>query len=149
MNELDIKILTLLQKNSRISISEMSAQVNLSISATSDRLRKLESSGIISQYTAILNPEVFNKTLMAIMFVSLENPNFTDMFLAFVHDQEEILECHYLAGNFDYALKIVTKNTASLEAILYKIKSVTGIQKTETNVVLSTVKNQYSILPTN
>ncbi|PKM52334.1 MAG: Lrp/AsnC family transcriptional regulator [Firmicutes bacterium HGW-Firmicutes-7] len=149
MNELDVKILTLLQKNSRISISEISALVNLSISATSDRLKKLESSGIISQYTAILNPEVFNKTLMAIMFVNLEHPNFTDKFLAFIQDQEEILECHYLAGNFDYALKIVTKNTATLETILNRIKSVTGIQKTETNVVLSTVKNQYSILPTN
>lgn len=148
MNELDVKILSLLQSNSRMSISEISNKINLSVSATSDRLRKLEGSGAIMQYATILNPEVFDKTLMAIMFVSLENPTYSDAFSSFICDEKEILECHYLTGNFDYALKIVTKNTASLETLLNRIKRVTGIKKTETMVVLSTLKNQYSILPT-
>lgn len=148
MNEIDLNILSLLQSNSRMSISEISNKVNLSVSATSDRLKKLENSGAITDYATILNPESFGKTLMAIMFVSLENPNYTDVFSKFIHSDNEILECHYLTGNFDYALKIVTKNTSTLETLLNRIKRVTGIKKTETMVVLSTVKNQYSILPT-
>jgi len=148
MNELDIKILSLLQSNSRMSISEISNKINLSVSATSDRLKKLENSGAITHYATILNPEAFDKTLMAIMFVSLENPTYSDIFSSFILEESEILECHYLTGNFDYALKIVTKNTTTLETLLNRIKRVTGIKKTETMVVLSTVKNQYSILPT-
>jgi Lrp/AsnC family transcriptional regulator, leucine-responsive regulatory protein len=81
------------------------------------------------------------------MFVNLERPKFTDKFVEFVQELEDILECHYLAGDFDYALKIVTESTFTLEALLNKIKSVPGVQKTRTIVVLSTVKNKYSVTP--
>ena len=83
------------------------------------------------------------------MFVSLEIPKFNDKFTEFVSAENEILECYYLAGDFDYALKIVTASTATLEALLHRIKSVPGIQKTRTLVVLSTVKNKFSVSPEN
>ena len=66
--------------------------------------------------------------------------------MEFVQAENEILECYYLAGDFDYALKIVTAS-ATLEALLNRIKSVPGIQKTRTLVVLSTVKNKFSVSP--
>ena len=147
MDHLDTKILKLLQKNARITASEIGAQINLSVPAVSERLKKLESSGIIQQYTAILDPRHLKKELTAIMFISLDRPKFTDRFVEYVQGEEEILECHYLAGDFDYALKIVTENTASLERLLNRIKSVQGVQKTRTVVVLSTVKNNYSVSP--
>ena len=149
MDNIDIKIIKLLQKNARISASEISGEINLSVPAVSERLKKLESSGIIQQYTAIINPGHMGKDLTAIMFVSLERPRFTDNFVEFIQVQEEILECHYLAGDFDYALKIITESTYTLEALLNKIKSVQGVQKTRTIVVLSTVKNKHSITPEN
>jgi Lrp/AsnC family leucine-responsive transcriptional regulator len=147
MDGIDAKIIRLLQKNARITASDIGAQINLSVPAVSDRLKKLESTGVIERYTAIVNPASLGKNLAAIMFVSLERPKFNDKFAEFVSGEEEILECHYLAGDFDYSLKIVTEGTATLEALLNRIKSVPGIQKTRTLVVLSTIKNRYSVSP--
>lgn len=147
MDDIDVGILKLLQKNARISNSEISNEVKLSLPAVSERLKKLESSGIIQQYTAIINPRRLKKDLTAMMFISLDRPKFTEKFLDFIQQENEVLECHYLAGDFDYVLKIVTENTFTLENILNRIKSVQGVQKTRTIVVLSTVKNNYSIIP--
>ena len=149
MDGLDIKILKMLQKNARVTASDISSQINLSVPAVSERLKKLETSGIILQYTSIINPAHLKKDLTAMMFISLERPRFTDNFIEFVKGEEEILECHYLAGDFDYILKIMTENTNTLEALLNRIKSIQGVQKTRTIVVLSTVKNNYSVSPDN
>lgn len=147
MDDIDVKILKLLQKNARTTTSDISSEVKLSIPAVSERLKKLESSGIIQQYTAILNPRCLKKDLTAMMFISLERPKFTEKFMEFIQNENEILECHYLAGDYDYILKIITENTFTLEKILNRIKSVPGVQKTRTIVTLSTVKNNFSITP--
>lgn len=147
MDSIDTKIIRLLQGNARMTVSELASSVSLSVPAVSERLKKLESTGIIKQYTAIVDPEHLNKNLAAIIFITLERPRYTETFAQFVKGQNEILECHYLAGDFDYALKIMTENTSTLQELLSRIKSVQGIQKTRTIVILSTVKNNYSILP--
>ncbi|HEX3044953.1 MAG TPA: Lrp/AsnC family transcriptional regulator [Bacillota bacterium] len=147
MDQIDVKILKLLQSNARMSASEIGARINLSVPAVSERLKRLESSGVIEQYVAIVNPRSFRKELTAIMFITLERPRFTENFVEFVQGEEEILECHYLAGDFDYALKVITENTTTLEHLLNRIKSVQGVIKTRTIVVLSTSKNNHSIIP--
>jgi len=147
MDNIDIKILKLLQQNSRVTASEISARINLSVPAVGDRLKKLDNAGIIEKYTIILNAKKFNKDLMIIMFVSLESPKFTDLFINTIQVDNEIVECHYLAGDYDYVLKIITESTESLEKILNKIKNIPGVQKTKTTVSLSTIKNNYSIIP--
>lgn len=147
MDNIDLKIIKLLQDNARITASEISGVINLSVPAVSERLKKLEASGVIKQYTAIIDPTHFNKTLMAIVFVTLERPRFSDIFAEFIKNQNDILECHYLAGDSDYALKVVTENTATLQELLNRIKSVQGVQKTRTVVILSTAKNNYSVVP--
>ncbi len=147
MDSIDVKILKLLQANARITASEIAGEVNLSIPAVSERLKKLEASGIIKQYTTIINPERLNKDLMAIIFITLERPKYSEIFVEFVKERNDILECHYLAGDFDYALKIMTENTATLQELLNHIKSVQGVQKTRTIIVLSSAKNNYSVIP--
>lgn len=147
MDFLDIKILKLLQADSRMTVSQISSEINLSVPAVSERLKKLEAGGIIQKYTTIINPNCFHKELTAVMFITLERPKFTEKFVEFVQGEDEILECHYLAGDYDYALKIVTENTATLEKLLNRIKSVQGVIKTRTIVVLSTIKNNHSIVP--
>ena len=144
---IDVKILDVLQKNARVSISELSKQVNLSLSAVSERLKKLESSDVIEQYTTIINPAAMNKDLSVLMLVRLENSSRPTDILAFAERTEEILECHHITGEFDYALKIVTKNTSSLEALMTKIKGIEGVRHTSTNVILSSSKNNHSIAP--
>ena len=147
MDNIDIKILKLLQDNARVTASEIAGRINLSVPAVSDRLKKLDASGIIQKYTAIISPKKMNKSLTVIMFVSLENPKFADKFIEIIQKEDEIIECHYLAGDFDYALKIITTNTETLEMIFNRIKLVAGVQKTKTTVTLSTIKNNYSVVP--
>lgn len=147
MDAIDLAILKELQENGRESLSEIGSKINLSVSAVGERIKKLERSGVIHQYTTIINGKHFNKELTALMFISLESPKFIDNFLKFVNEENDILECHYIAGNYDYMIKIVTNNPKSLEKILNKVKSVPGIIKTYTNVVLKTTKNNYSICP--
>lgn len=147
MDSIDKKILRLLQANARVTASEIAGEVNLSIPAVSERLKKLETSGIIKQYTTIINPEMLNKTLMAIIFITLERPKYSEIFADFVKGKNDILECHYLAGDYDYALKIMTENTATLQELLNHIKSVQGVQKTRTIIILSSTKNNYSVVP--
>ncbi|MBQ4577207.1 MAG: Lrp/AsnC family transcriptional regulator [Firmicutes bacterium] len=148
MDIIDVKILEVLQANSRVSISELSKKVNLSLSAVSERLKKLESSNVIEKYTVILNSQALDKELSVIMNISLENPHQTSEFLNFVRTEEEILECHYVTGEYDYVLKITTRNTATLEHLMNRIKGISGIKRTQTNVVLSSVKHMYSVSPT-
>ncbi len=147
MDVIDVRILELLQQNARISVSEISKNVNLSLSAVSERLKKLEASKVIKNYTIILNPEYLGKELSVIMNISLENPDHTMDFIEFILAESEILECHYITGEYDYALKITTKNTQTLEHMMNRIKSIPGIKKTQTNVILSTFKNLYSVRP--
>lgn len=147
MDIIDVKILEVLQANSRVSISELSKKVNLSLSAVSERLKKLESSNVIEKYTVILNAQALDKELSVIMNISLENPHHTSEFLDFVRTEDEILECHYVTGEYDYVLLITTRNTTTLEAIMNRIKSISGIKRTQTNVILSSVKHLYSVSP--
>ena len=108
LDTIDVRILEVLQDNARVSISELSKQVNLSLSAVSERLKKLENSNIIEQYTTVLNPAAMEKDLSAIMMISMEDPSDTVEFTRLVQEQNEILECHYITGTYDYVLKITT-----------------------------------------
>ncbi len=137
----------ILHKNARITASEISNQINLSVSAVGDRLKKLEASGIIENYTTILNPKMLDKSLTAIIMVALERPKYAELFQNFVNRENDILDCYYLAGDYDYALKIVTEDTGSLEILIGKIKAIEGLLKTKTTIVLSTVKDTHSVLP--
>lgn len=147
MDAIDSKILEALQHNSRVSISDLSKQVNLSLSAVSERLKKLESGNIIERFTVILDSKALGRELSVLMNISLENPRNTKEFEEIINNEDEILECHYVTGEYDYILKITTKNTVSLESLMNRIKSIPGIKKTETNVVLSSLKHCYSVSP--
>ena len=148
MDAIDVKILEVLQENARVSISELSKRINLSLSAVSERLKKLERSAVIRNYTAILDPKLLGRDLSVFISIGLEATSETQAFLDFVASDPEILECHYITGEYDYLLKVTTSNTDSLEKIMNRIKSFNGIKHTQTNVILSTIKNRHSVTPT-
>ena len=149
LDTIDVKILEIMQQNARVSISDLSKQVNLSLSAVSERLKKLEASNIIEQYTTIIASSAMERELSVLMLVSLENTGVSQVkeLQLFVENEDEILECHHITGEYDYALKIATKNTASLEKLMSAIKSITGVRHCQTNVILSTNKQRYSVTP--
>ena len=144
MDNIDRSILRKLQENARATLSDLSGEASLSIPAVSERLKKLESSGVILRYTAILNPAMMNKHLMALIFLRFDNPKHGDRFSGFVRNEPEIKECYYITGDFDYSLKIVTENTGALEKLLTRIKNVPGVVKTQTIIILSTITDSPS-----
>lgn len=145
LDNTDYKILHALSKNGRVGASEIADKVKLSTSAVIERIKKLEASGTILGYTAIIDPAKLNKDVTAMMSVAIDHPKFNDSFVAAVMSNPHITECMYIAGDFDYLLKVITDNTKMLENVLNEIKCIPGVSKTKTNIVLSIPKNLYNV----
>ena len=144
MDNTDIRILNELSDNARMSISELSEKVNLSVSAVSERIRKLEANGTIDRYSVILNEKTFGLDVTAFVCILMDHPRYNEQLTAFAQSKDEIIECSYIAGDYDFLLKIRTESTQSLERILDEVKSVPGVGRTKTMFVLSTAKLRYS-----
>jgi Lrp/AsnC family leucine-responsive transcriptional regulator len=147
MDELDRKILRCLCENARMSASAIGARVNLSVSAVIERIRKMEHSGIIRQYTALVNPTCMGRDICAYISVSLEHPKYNEGFAHAVRHNPHIDECHYVTGDFDFLVKVAVDSTRSLESVLGEIKSIPGVSLTRTLVVLSTIKQDVPGIP--
>jgi Lrp/AsnC family transcriptional regulator, leucine-responsive regulatory protein len=145
IDDVDIKLLQTLQGKGRRRRNELAEEVGLSLPAVSERLRKLEERGYIRGYAAVLDPALFGKDVTAFVLVSLDNSKHFEEFLRHVDGEKEILECHAITGEGSHLLKIRTRNTASLEAILSRAQSWRGVLWTRTMIVLSTRKESLEI----
>ena len=87
------------------------------------------------------------KDISAFISVSLEHPKFNEGFIENVKQNPQVTECHYITGDFDFLLKVITGSTQELEAVLNEIKCIHGVSLTKTLVVLSTMKNEHSVQP--
>ena len=147
MDVIDCRILACLKENSRVNAKTIGEKVNLSTSAVIERIKKMESSGLIERYTTIINQSVLGRETTAFISVTLEHPRYNDEFIRMIKEKTSIAECHYIAGDFDFILKVVTKNSKTLETVLNYVKSIKGVSLTRTSVVLSTNKCEISLLP--
>ena len=147
MDVLDYKILEALKENARENATNIGAKINLSTSAVIERIKKLENSGIIERYTTIINQNTIGRDLVAFIYVSLEHPKYNEEFIRQINNNGSVAECHYIAGDFDLILKVVTKSGKTLEDILNFVKSIGGVSLTRTSVVLSTNKYEVCLLP--
>ena len=147
MDAIDVKILRCLAENARSKASTISQEINLSVSAVIERIHKLEDSGVIQRYTAILDQKKLGNDISAWMEVCLEHPKYYDTFVANIMAMPNILACHYLTGDFDFMLQIVTSSSEALEATHRSIKSVDGVSATKTHFVLKTLKENAFLLP--
>ncbi|MBO4734046.1 MAG: Lrp/AsnC family transcriptional regulator [Clostridia bacterium] len=149
MDSLDYKILSVLKENSRVNATNIGAEVNLSTSAVIERIKKLESAGILKQYTVILDQKLLGRELTAFIYVRLDHPKYYENFVSIIKDNDSVAECHYIAGDFDFILKVLTKADHTLEDVLNSIKSIDGVSLTRTSVVLSTNKYDICLLEDN
>ncbi len=147
MDAIDLKILSCLKANARENATDIGAKINLSTSAVIERIRKLENSGLIRQHTILINQELLGRHLMAFISVRLEHPKFYEDFVNIINAHNAVSECYYIAGDFDFILKVITKTGKTLEDVLNNIKSIPGVSLTRTSVVLSTNKREVSPLP--
>jgi len=145
LDEIDITILKNLQENGRIKRNELAEIVGLSVPSLSERMKKLEDHKIIKGYHAILDRYAFHYDIMAFVLVVMESSKSYEKFIEQVKKTPEILECHSILGEGSHLLKVIAKETKELESLLSKIQSWSGVTKTITSFVLSTLKETTSI----
>ncbi len=145
IDEIDYKILELLQNNARIKSTAIAESIGLTPPSVKDRLTKLEENGIIESYITKLNHKILGRDITAFIFVvSDSSTNYKDFVQHALHTPE-ILECHSITGDGSHVLKIRTENTSSLEKLLAKIQSWKGVRSTRTSIVLSSHKEGFGI----
>ncbi|MCK9409125.1 MAG: Lrp/AsnC family transcriptional regulator [Bacteriovoracaceae bacterium] len=140
LDDIDITLLDILQKNGRTRRNDLAQAVDLSIPSVSERLKKLEENGIIIGYTTIIDPKKVGKDITAFITVTVDSSKHYNSFLDHAKTTDEILEIHSVTGTGTHLIKIRTENTSSLEKLLSKIQAWSGIVNTTTSIVLSTMK---------
>jgi len=145
LDDIDISILNHLQENGRAQRNQIAELVGLSVPSVSERMRKLEERGLITDYNAILNSKEFHFDITAFMFVEVDGSDNYPAFVDQAQKEKEILECHSITGDGSHFLKVRTKNTASFERLLSRIQSWKGVHKTRSNLVLSSFKETRAL----
>ena len=134
----DRAILELLQDNCKQPLAAIGEKVGLSAPAVVERIHKLEEAGVVLGYTAVLDPRKLGRDITAFIGVSTDRPGAIDRVEAQVGAMDEVLECHHVTGAHTLMLKVKTQNTETLEELIDRVRSLEGVSRTETMVVLST-----------
>ena len=146
MDALDRKALPLLMKDARITWSDLGQALGLSAPAAADRVRKLEEHGVIKAYSAILDAEALGYSLTAFVSVTLSDQRKRSAFHAGVRRLDQIVECHHVAGDDDFLLKVRCRGTRDLDRLLVEeLKGKMGVARSRTTVVLDTMKETPAI----
>jgi Lrp/AsnC family leucine-responsive transcriptional regulator len=144
MDETDRRLLRLLQRDGRISNVDLARQANLSQAATSERVRRLQRDGIIEGYSVRLNPARLERALLVFVEITLDRTSTTvfEDFAAAVRRTPEIMECHMVAGGFDYLIKVRVRDMVAYRRFLGEsLVRLPGIRQTHTYTVMEEVKN--------
>src|SRR3989339_454277 len=145
LDDLDIKMLNMLQKKAGTKRNELAEAVELSIPSVSERLHKLETNGVIEGYYTKLNRKIFGFDIMAYILVVMESSKHYRSLITHVEKKPEILECHSVLGEGSHLLKALVKNSEALEKLLSEIQAWTGVVSTKTTFVLSTLKDTTAL----
>lgn len=139
MDATDLRILALLAANARMTFSELAEKISLSGPSTADRVRRLEERGAITGYAATIAPDSLGLELTAFVAVSLVGSGSREGFLSGIAALAQVVECHHVAGDDDYLLKVHVAGTRGLEELVSDgLKALPGVARTRTTVVLST-----------
>ena len=146
LDAIDIQILGLLQAHSKTPFAKIGERVGLSAPAVLERIKKLEDSGVITGYTATLDARKLGHDITAFIGVSITHPKLIRSFEQQIVSSAEVLECHHVTGGYTLLLKVKTFNTSTLEELISHIRSIDGVGRTETMVVLSTHTERTQIV---
>ncbi len=145
LDKINIETLNLLQKNARITASEIASEVGLSVPAAAERVKKLDESKLITGFYTKLDAKELGFDLCAfITVVSASSDHYQDI-IDEAERNNSILECHSVTGEGSHLLKIRVRNSTELEKLLSKIQSWPGVIRTHTMLVLSTFKETTNI----
>ncbi|MEM8582782.1 MAG: Lrp/AsnC family transcriptional regulator [Bacteroidota bacterium] len=149
LDKIDLKILKILQENSKITNLDLSKKIGLSPAPTLERVKKLENNDVIKSYHAEVNPEAIELKVKTFVLVSLDwrKEKAREHFLDKIHAIEEITECYIITGEADFLIKIVCADIPTYERLLFKtLQQIDEIERLKTLMTLSTVKDS-KLLP--
>lgn len=138
LDEVDRTLLALLQEDAKRPLAALGDAVHLAPSSVAERIRRMESQGVIRGYHARLDPKRVGLDLAAFIGVSLDYTRHIEAFEAVALATPEVLECHHVTGAHSLMLKVRAKNTAAMERVLARLRAIEGVARTETMVVFST-----------
>ena len=143
IDDRDRKILALVQRDAKLSQAEIAKRVGLSAAAVNERLKKLERSGVIRRFAALVDARAVGAPITAFVEVFIEHPRHEPDFLERVLKMDEVQECHHITGEFSLLLKArVADMTALQQLLIEKLNAFEGVRQTRTVLVLSTLKEE-------
>jgi Lrp/AsnC family leucine-responsive transcriptional regulator len=150
LDDIDLRILGILQDDCRAPLTRIGEAVSLSAPAVLERVKKLEAARVIQGYHARLDARLLGLDVTAFIGVSTSRPELIDRIEQQLGGLDEVLECHHVTGEHTLLLKVKTGNTSTLERLISRIRSIEGVTRTETVVVLSThtERSQLELYPT-
>ncbi|MFO0634044.1 MAG: Lrp/AsnC family transcriptional regulator [Nannocystaceae bacterium] len=148
LDAVDREVLRLLQHNGRMTNAALAEAVGLTPTPMLARIKKLEQRGVITKYVAIADAAALDRATTAFVSVKLAAHRLAthEAFLAAVTKLPEVLECHHIAGEDDFLLKVVVRDIREYEHfLLHRLSRISGIDRVQTTFVLSTAKNETAI----
>lgn len=143
MDEIDVTIISTIQENPKITMTELSKKISLSRSSITERIEKLKNQGIIEGYQLVVNPHKIGYSLLCFLFISDMKIDYNQVIKA-LKDNEFVLEVHCLTGDDAYLVKMVSPNIEHLNKYLSKLMK---FCKVETKIVLNTPISERNLRP--
>lgn len=141
MDDKDRQVLDQLQRDAKMPQAEIARRVGLSAAAVNERIRKLEQRGYIREWVAVLDDQLVGNEITAFIEVFIEHPRHEREFISLTRELDEVLECHYVAGEFSCLVKVRVPDRAALRGlVLDKMNALEGVRQTRTLIVLETAK---------
>lgn len=148
LDKTDLDILRALQGNARLTLKELAAQVHLSTTPVFERMKRLENSGYIRQYVAVLNAEKLNRGFMVFCSVKMSrlSREIAADFAAVIRDIPEVTECYNISGRYDYLLKINAPDMKYYQQFLLNVLgTIEYLDSLESTFVMDELKQHYGI----
>ncbi len=149
IDEKDLLILRLLQENARITVKEISQKIHLSTTPVHERIKRLESSGIIRQYATLIDHTKVKKGLMVICYVSLKqhSKNAGQKFIKVINDLIQVIECYNISGEFDFMLKVVCEDmNAYYDFHVNQLSQIENVGQVQSVFVIGIIKDTHVVV---
>ncbi|MDO6761570.1 Lrp/AsnC family transcriptional regulator [Tamlana sp. 2_MG-2023] len=148
LDEIDLRILRLLQAKSDLTTKDLSAKVNLSTTPVFERVKKLEKGGYIKNYIAVLDAEKLNKGLMVFCNITLKEHTraIGNQFVTDILKLKEVVECYNISGDYDFFLKILVSDMKEYQNfVLDHLGSIKNIGSAHSTFVMGEIKNSHAV----
>jgi len=145
----DLDILHLLQKNARITVKEISDKIHLSTTPVHERIKRMEASGVITQYATLVDHTKVRKGLMVICYVSLQqhSKNAGVKFIKTINELNEVIECYSISGEFDFMLKVVCEDMNSYyDFHVNKLSQIENVGHVQSVFVMGIIKQTHQLI---